>query len=80
MSKKIHYNIDCLLDTIRCVLDDANIEILEEISSQYVFQIKVIGGVNINVYTTGKIYVDGKKPNIYKIIDLVKQIDVYKWL
>lgn len=72
--KKIHYDINELADDVRCILDDHEYEVIAEKEISYGYQIKVSSGNIINIYVTGKIYVQGDEDqylnNILKIRNL----------
>lgn len=77
---KTHYKLDYLLDTIRCGLDELDIEVVKEVDIEYGFQITVVNKVYINVYTTGRIFVDGSNQPKYDIVKMISAIDKWKWL
>lgn len=60
-----------VVEKIYMALEDADLQISDEKKIEYGFQIRLTNGSIINIYTTGKILVQGKEVNrIKKILNL----------
>jgi len=71
---KRHIDLPALCDDIRCVLADHDIELKCEKDIDYGYQMKTTDGVVLNIYVTGKIYVNGEDQAKKHMIKLLRNV------
>jgi len=78
--KKQHYKIENLVEQIKCILYDNDIEVVNEKPIDYGLQLITDIGSVLNVYVTGKIYICGDFDASEKTKKHLLDLDVYDYL